>query len=108
MEKIIVDNEKINAYVKEMSTCLNEFIDEIKIIENKKNSLIWDSDAGKIVMSSYENVLNEYLSFANKMITFVNYLNQFTKNYDESLEQIKNNFSKLQKNLEVNNGKSNS
>lgn len=96
---IIVDGDRVIEYMHIMLDALQEFKDELIVIQNMRNEIVWDSDAGKKVIDLYDKEINDIIIFGNKMITFVGFLNNFLKNYDDSLSEIKESFKKLNDDL---------
>ena len=92
---IVVDGESIIEYMKVMQNYLTDLKNEIKNMQDLKKNVIWESDTAHKAFELYDREVNEILSFGNKIIIFIDYLNTFLNNYDNSLEEIKGSFKKL-------------
>ena len=95
MDKLIVNGDEIFKYIDVMKKHLSEFINEVKIMDNMKNELEWESMAQNKAFIFYNAMIKDHLSFASRLIKYVDFLYDFTGAYDDSLNEIKKEFNKL-------------
>lgn len=101
MERILVDKEKINDYMRVMYTHLDEFKDVLNNMEKLKDSVVWEGDAAIKTFNLYNKMLSDYLLFASKMMEFVDYLNGYVEGYNTFIDEIKNEFKKMKKKYDL-------
>ena len=92
---IIVDGEKIIEYMRIMYNNLEEYKNQIIVLQDLKKNIIWESESSKKALLLYDEEINNLIVFGNKVLTLVKFLSKFINNYDESLTEIKGNFKKL-------------
>jgi hypothetical protein len=95
MQNIVIDEERINEYVKKMTSYLKEFMQEISIMKSYKKNLVWESNAGKMFKEQFDNKTSNYFVYAGKMIILITFLNELTGKFNEAVEEITNEFKKL-------------
>ncbi len=95
MERIVVDGNKINEYMRVMYGHLEEFKNVIIQMERQRDAVSWKGQAATACFNMYNNMLYEYLVFANKMMEFIDYLNGYVEGYDTFVDEIKNEFKKI-------------
>ncbi len=95
MEKIVVDVEEINQYMKVMYTHLDEFRQIISKMKNLKNTITWEGMAATSVFDMYEQMIAQYLLFADTLMKFIDYLNNYTEGYNSFIDEIKQEFVKM-------------
>ncbi len=95
MQNIVIDEDRINEYMKKMTSYLKEFMEEINTMKGYKSNLVWNGDAEKTFMENYDKKMSNYFIYAGKMIILLTFLNELTGNFNEAVEEITNEFKKL-------------
>ena len=101
MEKIIVDKEKINSYMRVMYEHLDEFKSVLVEMEKERDRIEWKGQGATACFTLYNRMLSEYLLFASKMMEFVDYLNGYVEGYNTFIDEIKNEFKKMKNKYEL-------
>lgn len=102
---IIVEGEQLIVFMSRMINYLNHFQEEVLIMQNLTNELIWEGPVKEKIVHQYREILQKYLQFAKKMYILIDYLNTIMDVYDDGLEEIKENFKKLESTYNMKEGK---
>lgn len=73
----------------------NEFIELIHEISDSKKKIVWECENANIMFENYDKMVKDYFSYSERMIKFMDYLNRTINRYDESLVEIKKEYTKL-------------
>ena len=92
MDKIIVNESRIEEYLNKMSSYLKEYVSEIAEMNQLKNTMDLED---KSISMIYNNVLNEYIAFAQKMFAYLEFLDKYVDKYNEKINSLKADLSKI-------------
>lgn len=95
MDRLVVNGTRIEEYIDIVTKKINEFIELIHEISDSKKKIVWECENANILYEKYDNMIKDYFSYSERMIKFMDYLNRTINRYDESLVEIKKEYTKL-------------
>ena len=95
MDRLVVNGNKIAEYIDIVTKKTNEFIDLSREISDSKKKIVWECENANIMFEKYDKMVKDYFSYSERMIKFMDYLNRTINRYDESLVEIKKEYTKL-------------
>ena len=93
---IIVNGEELIKYVSVMLNYIEEYMDEISVIDKLKEELIWESKARDIVIDKYDEIVKKYFKFAKNLFQYISFIYKMLDNYSNGLQEIKEQFDQVE------------
>ena len=100
MDRLVVQGYKISEYINIINNNINDFNDIVKYLDEEKQKLVWESDNYNILIEKYNKMIKDYLAYITKMNRLVDYLNKVDISYDNTITEIKNEYKKVENEVE--------